>query len=292
MEYYSRTMSGWVLSYVKGVNPDGTYKLNTKKSADPRLMRTLLEEHRTPLVSIRTIQQPSQFRVSLIQHPLKFGRPVDLTLHKAEIFSLLGLPGNWGMTRMEGFTGGQNEGIWFVSNGSDKVYCLKIVGSRRKFASVPSECENYVELLNRFPAITRDKNLTFPIRILSMSDQFDIFVMPVARGGRMAELISRILLCDDESRSQLRSLFIAVGSELRRFHAKYSGTQHGDLQTSNIYVDSNAGVCFIDVGGMGMKGLGKSDVEYFLESINLLARTYGAEFERVATASFVQGYTL
>ena len=46
---------------------------------------------------------------------------------------------------------------------------------------------------------------------------------------------------------------------------------------------------FIDLGGMG-SNVQATDIEYFRESIKLLAKTYGVEFERRSTDSFLQGY--
>ena len=280
-------MSGWVLSYVKGVNPDGTYRLNTKKAADPKLIRALLVDsvpnRRPPLV--RLDQQP--FLITLPSHSFQLESTLDLHMYKKDILDILGLSGSHGFNKMTGFSGGQNEGIWFIPN----LYCLKVVRSGRRFSSIPSERENYINLLNRFPRIIEDHNACFPKRILTISNVYDIFVMPIARGDRMAELISRIQSSD----TLLRLLFIAVGKQVRRFHATYGGTQHGDLQTSNIFVDfpsvpSDPMVTLIDLGGMGTKGQMKSDIEYFLESIKLLAKTYGVEFETLSTRAFIEGY--
>jgi hypothetical protein len=312
VEYYSQTMKGWVLSYVKGVNPDGTYRLNTKKAADPRLIRPLFEpvpNVRPPLIANRTVKHvilkasvkeverrrplPGYFIVPLgSTRPLLPVKSLDLSDFSHEILSSLQIPSHCVMSRMQGFSGGQNSGIWFISNPDDslnsRMYCLKVVVSGRKFEPVPSERENYLELLKEFPEIIGDTALTFPQKIFSLST-FDIFLMPVARGDRMAEVLSRVVSSKDTSKLQL--IFKAVGSRLRRFHSDYKGTQHGDLQTSNIFIDPDMGVTFIDLGGMGLKSLGKSDVAYFLESIGLLAKTYGADFERAATAAFVEGYT-
>jgi len=280
-------MSGWVLSYVKGINADGTYRLNTKKSADPRLIRALLVDkaphRRPPLVS--TQNRVHQFVTPLVvvgSHVS--GQSFDLKQYKGEIFGSLGIRPSSTLSKMTGFTGGQNAGIWVVPN----QYCLKVVVSGRKYDSIPSERENYMDLLCRFPAIIDDKNLCFPIKIFTISNLFDVIVMPMARGDRMAELVGRTRALDDWPKLQL--VFRSVGRQLRRFHTTYRSTQHGDLQTSNIFVDVDATVTLIDLGGMGMKGLGKTDIEYFLESIKLLAKTYGPEFERVSTAAFLEGY--
>ena len=293
VEYYSQTMNGWVLSYVKGVNPDGSYKLNTKKAAHPSHLRPLLSVNPAPIIAPAVAPKRSviggpfvvMFKASIFPN-----RPLDLSACKSELLSNLGLNAlSHNVKRMNGFTGGQNEGIWFITNQSDtKLYCLKVVKSGRKFPSLPSERENYTEILSRYPSIREDMYLTFPQKIFSFSSLYEVFVMPVARGDRMAETVSRIMSSGDMD--QLREVFKSVGRQLRLFHANYGGTQHGDLQSSNIFIDlsSGVGVTLIDLGGMGLAS--KSDMEYFLESISLLAKTYGTEFERTATASFIEGY--
>lgn len=314
VEYYSQTMNGWVLSYVKGINPDGTYRLNTKKAASPQLIRPLLEAGvnvRPPLIANRTMKPPVVKVVAKEpqrRQPLagQFIEPIgttrslmshegfDLSLYSRELFSHLQVPSHCVMSKMQGFSGGQNNGIWFISNPQERlhsrIYCLKVVRSGRKFDLVPSERENYIELLKMFPEIIGDCRLSFPQKIFSLST-YDIFVMPVARGDRMAEVVSRVVSYNDSEK--LRLIFKAVGVRLRSFHSDYKGTQHGDLQTSNIFIDQGKeiDVTFIDLGGMGLKNVGKSDVAYFLESIGLLAKTYGTDFERAATAAFVEGYT-
>lgn len=321
VEYFSHTMNGWVLSYVKGPNPDGTYRLNTKKSADPRLIRgllcstvaeseTLTAPNLKPNLGVRTKPTstsaiapqlavitsrhhvvPGPFQVTLKSiFRAAHSQGFDLSLYKAELLSQLQLPTTYNISRMVGFSGGQNESIWFVGSGSTRTFCFKVVKSGRKFPSVPSEKENYVEILSRYPAIMDDASLTFPQKVFCVSS-FDVIAMPVAKGDRMAEVISRIVSKNDEER--LRSVFLAVGRQLRIFHKTYAGTQHGDLQSSNIFIEmgTDVGVSFIDLGGMGLTGsLGKRDFEYFLESITLLAKTYGPDFARTATASFIDGY--
>jgi hypothetical protein len=293
VEYYSQTMNGWVLSYVKAVNPDGSYKLNTKKAAHPSLVRPLLSANPAYTIAPATAPKRSVIGgpfVVLLRSCVFPNRPLDLSACKSELLSNLCLdPLSHNVKRMSGFSGGQNEGIWFVTNQSDtKLYCFKVVKSGRKFPSVASERENYTDILSRYPSIREDMYLTFPHKIFSLSSVYEVFVMPVAKGDRMAETVSRIMSSGDMD--QLRDVFRSVGRELRLFHGKYGGTQHGDLQSSNIFIDlsSGVGVTLIDLGGMGQAS--KGDMEYFLESISLLAKTYGSEFERTATASFIDGY--
>jgi hypothetical protein len=197
---------------------------------------------------------------------------------------------------MQGFTGGQNEGIYFLTtSGGVKRFCLKVVKSPRKFENVPSERENYLTLLARFPSIMDDNSLAFPRKVFqlisSRSALFDVIVMPVAPGDRMAEVLSRF----KEDKTRLGDIFAAVGTALKTFHSTYSQCQHGDLQSSNVFIlftSAGVQVSFIDLGGMGVLNVGKPDIQYFQESIQLLANTYGPDFERVASSSFFRAYSL
>ncbi len=292
VEYFSETMNGWVLSYVKGVNADGTYCLNTKKSAPMSRVRSLIA-----CVSSCAISMPSawQFVVSL-----QFRNSTDLAMYRNEILSILGLRGSdYSIVRMGGFTGGQNEGIYFVqSSVQGKLMCMKLVRSGRIYETVPSELDHCLGNLSRFPELCSDAHVTFPSRVIQLEQnrvaKFDVFVMPLARGERMAEAIgdSANSLCISSNKRKIESIFEAVGNQLKSFHLRYTNTQHCDLQTSNIFLELRSGgwfVTFIDLGGMGSQVL-TSDVEYFRESIRLLSRTYGSEFEHLAAAAFEKGY--
>jgi hypothetical protein len=298
VEYLSNTMNGWVLSYVKGLNEDGTYHLNTKKSANPDRVRLLLtlptqssgsdkqyKEH--PPCEKRPILG-GPFLCSLIYKSVS---AVDLSHFRADILALLGSNPRNSMTRMSGLTGGQNEGVWYVMSGRNREWCLKLVKSGRKIQAIPSERETFLDLVSRFPGIRSDPGLCFPQRIIELRSEgnlpiYEAVCMPVALGERMAEVVGRI----SKDSNRLEKLFRAVGQRLRQFHADYGGTQHGDLQCGNVFVrmDDLVRVTFIDLGGMGTTGT--RDVEYFTESIGILAKTYGWEFQRVSCRAFLAGY--
>ena len=323
-EYFSDTMNGWVLSYVRGVNPDGTYALNTKKSADPSRVRPLLSPQISVVTPVQSVRPPvTTHPQSIYPQPsshssrlppatstpsspfitsvkLKSPSPA-LDMYKSELFEILRIPSSSSLTRLSGFTGGQNQGIWFAKSNERKTHCLKVVKSARRFPSMPSERENYVELLERFPKLISDHSITFPVKVVQLVDKqaggnkpvFDVIVMPVAKGGRMAEVIGN-LDKDTGGMALITKIFTAVGAQLKKFHSDYADTQHTDLQTSNIFIDIQApsqpvGVSFIDLGGMGTM-VQSGDVDYFKESIRLLANTYGSEFGRIATAAFLNGY--
>lgn len=289
VEYYSDTMNGWVLSYVRGVNADGTYKLNSKKCADPSRIRSLLSE-----VPTRKVASNGPF-VSTLYLKQVDARP-EMTSYTRELCGLLGLPVEESViVRMTGFTGGQNEGIWYMTiRGQKRIVCLKLVMSERKFASVPTERETYQDLLVKFPNIKSDSSLSFPFKVVQLvspsSKQavWDIIAMPVASGERLAEVIGRIYT----NKRLLNEVFTCVGRRVREFHSRYN-SQHGDLQSGNIFIDlGSMQVTLIDLGSMGrcQSCAENDDINYFKESIRLLAKTYGSEFESIATRAFSTSY--
>jgi len=302
VEYFSDSLNGWVLSYVKGINADGTIQLNTKKSADVSKIRPLVESSPSRasariISSLTTTTQPTPHIPEYLITIRITRSPFELVHYKGEILSRLGLTFDHSISRMTGFTGGQNEGIFLIQSpqNSTRMYCLKVVGSERKFDSVPTERENYLKMRSKFPELIGDENVTFPVAIFQLISSassvamYDVFVMKVARGERMAELIGRLVKVGEWNK--LGKIFRKVGIEIGRFHLRYKNTQHADLQCSNIYVDlaDDGFVTCIDVGGMGSNVQGK-DVDYFVESIKLLGRTYGPEFERIAIDNFSRGY--
>jgi hypothetical protein len=216
--------------------------------------------------------------------------------YKGEVLSRLNLTFDHSIARMSGFTGGQNDGIFFIQSVSFKLYCLKVVRGGRKFDSVPSERENYLAIKKKFPDIVGDENVCFPRCIMSFSrqvggvDGWDVFVMNVARGERMAEVVGRLVKSNDLNK--LGQVCLQVGIQVVKFHQRYFSTQHCDLQCSNIYIDTSQQPCvvtLIDLGGMGSNVQG-NDVDYFQQSIRLLGRTYGSEFEKIAIENFSKGY--
>ena len=287
VEYLSESMNAWVRSIVRGYNDDGSYVLNIKKSAPASRVRILV-----PTPPSGTLDKPSA-QVGFLSVVHVDGQSKDLEGYAARILTSLNLTFDHTVSRMRGLTGGQNDGIYFISgppNNARKL-CLKVVRTDRLFPSVQTERERYMELLRNHPSsLVADKHITFPYRILQLQSKqstlCDVIVMNCARGERMAELLGRLVSAVDWS--ALSSVFERVGTQLKNFHTRYKGMQHGDLQVSNIYVDKES-VVFIDVGGMSHSG---DDVDYFLKSISILAKTYGIQFQSIATSSFNRGYCI
>jgi hypothetical protein len=285
VEYLSESMNGWIQSLVRGHNADGTYILNTKKTAHPSRVRLILvnSDSKKPVRQVHPISILSTVHVQC--------QSSDLLVYTAHILGALNLTFDHGLVKMKGLTGGQNEGIYFITSPQKdtRKYCLKVVKSVRVFPSIPTERERYLELMHLYPnELSRDKRISFPIRILQFAETspYDVIVMECAKGERMAELVARLVSSADKS--SLAQIFEQVGIELKKFHSRYGGLQHGDLQVSNIYVDQTS-ITFIDVGGMSRNG---DDVDYFVKSITILAKTYGPEFEVIARSSFNRGYSI
>ena len=287
VEYFSESINAWIQSVIRGYNDDGSYCLNTKKSAPPSRVRILIPQQSSGTLDKHST--PSSF-LPIIHVE---GHSIDLQANSARILSSLNLTFDHTLSRMGGLTGGQNEGIYFISGppSNHRKLCLKVVRANRLFPSIPTERERYIELLRSHSTqLITDKHITFPRHIMQLvsnqSPLCDVIVMNCAKGERMAELLGRLVSGSDWS--SMSSVFERVGKQLKSFHCRYTGMQHGDMQVSNIYVDQES-VIFIDVGGMSPTG---NDVDYFLKSITILAKTYGTEFQRIASSSFNRGYCI
>lgn len=288
VEYYSESMNGWIQAVVRGHNPDGTYCLNIKKSAHASRVRSILS-------CKPSRREPPSLSSYCLVVSVEGSVAHDFQSYTARILTALKLTFDHRIVRMKGLAGGQNEGIYFITTPHPEngfKYCLKLVKSARVFPSIPSERERYMNLVSRYaPLILEDEHVCFPRQILQLTPRtgpsYDLFVMHCAKGERMAELIGQLIANKDWDR--VSNVFKLVGVHLRNFHSQYGGAQHGDLQVSNIFVENESEIVFIDIGGMATTTSG-SDVEYFEKSISILAKTYGPMFEKLAISSFRKGY--
>jgi predicted unusual protein kinase regulating ubiquinone biosynthesis (AarF/ABC1/UbiB family) len=201
---------------------------------------------------------------------------------------------------MQGFSGGCNEGVFFLtvpSPGQATVYALKLVVATRKFPTLPTEAENLTRLVRAFPHIRDDPYVAFPVKIFdcvapSGKKAYNLLVMKKAEGTRMSEWIAFKLA--NQRGNEIFAGCETLGRELRIFMNKYNQSQHTDFQPSNIFVHENNGrggrmFSFIDIGGMGSPVL-ESDKEHFLKSLEILGKSYGAQFVAGASAAFQKGY--
>jgi hypothetical protein len=218
---------------------------------------------------------------------------------RAQLLSKLGCVGCHAVIEeMQGFRGGLNEGVWFISKASPHLsmsqeLVLKLVRGRRIDQHLLTEAENFIKIFREHPSVASDPILAFPAKLLSCVGpggvkRFDLITMRKIRGDRLAELIARKWYGGQVA--QLMHILEKLGACLAGFHGRYGNSQHGDFQPSNVlYDEERDALAFIDVGGMGVPTT-EGDVEHFSRSIRLLADSYGARLATDGLRHFEQGY--
>lgn len=181
--------------------------------------------------------------------------------------------------------GGLNDGIWSIRARGGNSFIMKLV--RR-----PEEASNFRRLRSEHPDIAHDGSLAFPtniMRLLNPSGQrvYDLIVMRTARGQSIGDFIAEKHYSGRGH--EIPKALELVGACVATFHRSYGGKQHGDLQSSNVFIDEASGhVTLIDVGGMGLYGA--EDNQHFTHSLNLLLNAYSAQLEAACRHSFDRGY--
>lgn len=213
----------------------------------------------------------------------------------AQLRQGLGASDQASITEMEGFKGGLNEGVWYltdVATGHDLV--LKLVNGSRKVPNILTEAENLQKLGKEFPALAGDPTVAFPIKIFScvspdpMKRQ-DLIAMRKVKGERLAEFIAKKVFYQHSN--DILAMLERLGACLADFHARYNNLQHGDFQPSNVFFDElTQEVFLIDIGGMGMPTM-DNDVQHFTTAMGLLAEAYGHKLIQEGLRFFVQGYS-
>jgi len=223
--------------------------------------------------------------------PAKVFDPNCATVH-AELLSRIGASPHSVIKAMEGFAGGLNEGIWFLSEPSSarEELTLKLVRGTRKYPEFPTEAENLLRLHESYPNIAKDPSLSFPFQIAHIVnaslDEYDLLIMRKAPGQSLADHVS--LKFALKQMGKLQEIMEKIGASLGRFHANYGGQQHGDFQPSNIFYDEQADlVTFIDVGGIGIPTT-ETDSVHFEKSMLLCYSYIGAELTTTGMERFKQ----
>jgi len=213
---------------------------------------------------------------------------------RQQLLAKLGLPSRAAISEMQGFKGGMNEGVWFVSGaGSSEDLVLKLVRCHRIASNILTEAENFEKLAREHPGLLKDASVAFPCKGFHCLDRAgtrrnDLIVMRKVQGERMAEWIAK--KCYSNKQPFALQVFERVGGKLAEFHNRYGNAQHGDMQPSNIFYDEERDhICFIDLGGMDVSTM-ETDVEHFVRSLDLLAEAYGYQFIQECKAKFQQGY--
>lgn len=249
----------------------------------------------------QTSSYPSYFGVPLELRELRVTagsfNPVHGSVH-AQLVQHLNLPANAHVEEMQGFRGGLNEGVWFMSDsrratGVREELVLKLVRGHRITATILTEAENFLRMSQDHPGIIKDPSVAFPFMIFSCvtetgGKQHDLIVMRKVAGSRLAELIAHKWY--GHQVPQLMHIFERVGEVLGEFHCRYKNSQHGDFQPSNIFYDDDRGeVTMIDVGGMGVPTT-ETDTQHFAKSLKMLSDAYGAQLATDGLRFFEQGY--
>lgn len=214
---------------------------------------------------------------------------------REKVYAALGVREPARIESMQGFIGGQNQGMWVLVDGK-RTLILKLVEGKRKHRLMPTEAEQFMKLAEQHPAIRSDATLAFPIKVFLCRDangnrHHDLIVMHKAPGRCLAEAIAQKAR-HKNLEPQLMQLFEALGRFLAGIHNRYN-MQHGDLQPSNIFHDESTGYfTLIDVGGMdNTPVLLDSDVEHFAEALRMLAHGLQAhELFTDACRQFHAGY--
>jgi len=215
---------------------------------------------------------------------------------RLQILSRLGFTSSATLEKMTGFSGGLNQGIWFVSgsrSGSYEELVLKLVRCSRIAPNVPTEAENLQKLRVEHPKLVKESLVAFPVKILSVADANgckcnDLIVMRKVSGERLAELFCRKYY--EKQEEHLFQICEEIGRLLADFHRRYDNMQHGDFQPSNVFYDEASDtIAFIDIGGMGIPTV-DDDVSHFRQAMNLLANAYGPTLHANCIEAFDRGY--
>jgi len=202
---------------------------------------------------------------------------------------VLGLQTEARVQRLQGFSGGLNEGVWIVSDSLQDIV-LKLVRYKRG-----GDGDRIAALSQNFPEIQCDNSLAFPIKVLRCCGpdgraHSDIIAMPRAPGQPLNDIAAQKFAM--KKVPEMMQIFERLGAFLADFHKRYGNCQHGDFQATNVFY-SEATDCFtmIDVADIGPRHQKfATDEEHFVRSIGLLAMAYGEQFELDGVCHFKAGY--
>ncbi|CAD7963712.1 unnamed protein product [Amoebophrya sp. A120] len=211
----------------------------------------------------------------------------------------LELPDQAHISRLPGFQGGLNKGIYLAEGKGIESKIIKVVAAGSQHPGLLSEAENCMRLKNEVSGLKNDQAITCPgliIRVEHRSPEtnepelLDVILMRKARGTRLSEIFADMMTRKELLR--VVDMLRQFGKFLKAFHTRYPGKQHGDVQPSNVFCDPSAGhFTLIDMGGMGQKTV-KNDLEHFSESLKLMGDSYGADFRIKGDSAFKEGYRM
>jgi len=222
------------------------------------------------------------------------GSPFDPALHhvRSQLLAALGVCQSCSIKASEGFSGGMNEGIWFVDDGRDQLV-LKLVKFDPTQPAQFVEADSFQKLYKETPELATDESVAFPLKILTILGsgnrrQHDLIVMRRVPG----QSLDRVIFDYKQSSkmSDLKDVFKRVAESLCNLHLRYDGRQHTDAGPQNIFYDeATKQVRFIDIGFIGLKTR-KTDVEHFSGAIERLAEVSYGDKLLEALSHFELGY--
>jgi hypothetical protein len=214
---------------------------------------------------------------------------------KLQLTSKLGFTQNARIESFKANCGGQNQGMWSISDASQALM-LKLVSSRRHHPAIPTETESFLKLAREYPSLVNDRDLAFPLKIFRCRgpagrETHDLIAMRKACGECFTDVIFR--KWQSRRSTELMQDFEALGCFLANVHNKY-GLQHGDFQPSNVFYDEASGhftmIDIADLAPLNSSLVRDGDVEHFLEGLRLLARCHGEQLRSEGARRFKAGY--
>lgn len=178
--------------------------------------------------------------------------------------------------------GPSTAGVWFLRGASGEAWVLKQVSAKRIRAGLPSDLERCDNLLGRFPGLSTDSSLAFPLGtvLLETPDRRpvgDLLVSRLSPGEQLGLSAARLRNGDVADQMKLQVLCENVGALLADFHSRYAdpvtgeATHHTDFHPTNVlYDESTDSLTMIDVTGMGTWGC-HDDVEKFARIMRQIA---------------------
>jgi len=213
---------------------------------------------------------------------------------KSTLLAKLGVGPTSVIERMQGRSGGRNEGVWILYDGSQSLV-LKLVNCQRRHQQIPTEAEKLVKLAREHPAIVNDPALAFPSKIFHClgpagETRYNLIVMRKVPGQTLSEVIGTKWQANQVS--SVMQILDEFGRFLADFHMRYANKQHGDLQPSNVlYEEAGRKFVLIDVADLGGRVLpSERDVERFIAGLGLVSQTCGQQLYVEGKQHFEAGY--
>lgn len=216
---------------------------------------------------------------------------------RPRLLRLLNMGVESSITALDGCRGGQNSGIWSISDCSGapddtKELIIKLVRPEA------GEGEKLVRLASKYPDILEDKSLGFPFTIVNciganQATLYQLIVMRKVPGVPFQDYIGEKWWSrSPQAHADLFRVTKKLGEKLAQFHERYDGAQHGDFSASNIFYDEASDmITFIDLADIGPKHLLNNDADHFIMCMEIVSAAYGRAFKDQTQRYFSSGYS-